>query len=46
MDGFDEVERRVHRRPPLVDAWPTWQATSERYYPDELLDLLRGILEA
>jgi 8-oxo-dGTP pyrophosphatase MutT (NUDIX family) len=45
MDGFDEVERDSideHRWWSLADL----ETTSERFYPDELIDLLRGILEA
>jgi ADP-ribose pyrophosphatase YjhB (NUDIX family) len=45
LDGLDELERDS------IDAHRWWsvadlEATSERFYPDELVDLLRGILEA
>jgi 8-oxo-dGTP pyrophosphatase MutT (NUDIX family) len=45
LDGLDEVERAS------IDDHRWWsvgdlQATSERFYPDELVDLLRGILES
>ena len=44
MDGYDEVERRS------IDGYRWWSVadltdTRERFYPDELVDLLRGILE-
>jgi 8-oxo-dGTP pyrophosphatase MutT (NUDIX family) len=45
LEGLDEVERES------IDTYRWWsladlQATSERFYPDELPDLLRGILES
>ena len=45
LAGLDKVERDS------IDAHRWWsvadlEATSERFYPDELVDLLRGILEA
>ena len=45
LDGLDEIEREsidAHRWWSLADL----RATSERFYPDELPDLLRGILES
>jgi 8-oxo-dGTP pyrophosphatase MutT (NUDIX family) len=44
IDGFDEVERES------IDDYRWWSvadldATSERFYPDELADMLRGILD-
>ena len=45
VDGFEEVERESiddHRWWSLADL----ETTAERFYPDELIDLLRGILEA
>jgi 8-oxo-dGTP pyrophosphatase MutT (NUDIX family) len=45
VDGFDEVERES------IEGYQWWsladlETTSERFYPDELVELLRGILEA
>jgi ADP-ribose pyrophosphatase YjhB (NUDIX family) len=45
LDGLDAIERES------IDAYRWWsladlQATSERFYPDELVELLRGILES
>jgi ADP-ribose pyrophosphatase YjhB (NUDIX family) len=45
LDGLDELEREsidAHRWWSLADL----RDTSERFYPDELPDLLRGILES
>jgi 8-oxo-dGTP pyrophosphatase MutT (NUDIX family) len=44
VDGFEAVERES------IDTHRWWSvdelvATSERFYPDELIDLMRGILE-
>jgi 8-oxo-dGTP pyrophosphatase MutT (NUDIX family) len=44
VDGFEEVERAS------IDDYRWWgvaelEATSERFYPDALIDMLRGILD-
>ena len=44
IDGFEEIERAS------IDDYRWWsvaelEATSERFYPDALVDMLRGILD-